>query len=172
MSTLDIIILIVFAASILYGVKRGIIAQLGSVGGVIVGVAACRLLGDQTALLIARLTESGAAQPGYVDSVAANVLLFIAGYLLTRVLAKMLRGVAHALCLGIADRIGGALFSLFAWFLAFSIAMNLWQVLTPGSDVTRHSRLSDGRAARAILDLAPKVLGGVTSAQPFSPGER
>lgn len=170
MNTLDIIILIVFAASILYGLRRGVIAQLGSVGGVIVGVIACRTLGDSAATLVGNLLGSDSASACYVDSVIANVVLFITGYLVTRLIAKMLRGVAHALCLGIFDRIGGALFSLFAWFLAFSIALNLWQALTPGTDITAESKLSNGRAARAIIDLAPKVLGGETATQLFSSG--
>lgn len=171
MNTLDIIILIVFAVSILYGLRRGVIAQLGSVGGVIVGVIACRAFGDSAAIVTGRLLGSATDTSCYVNSVIANVALFIAGFLLTRLIAKMLKGIVHALCLGIIDRIAGALFSLFAWFLAFSIALNLWQVITPDKDITTSSKLSDGKAAKAIIDLAPKLLGGETAAQLFSTGE-
>lgn len=169
MSTLDIIILIVFAASILYGLKRGIIAQLGSVGGILVGIVACHLFGDYATAMLGELLGNDSASAHYVDSVVANVLLFIIGYLLTRVIAKLLHTVTHAAFLGSVDRIAGAIFSLFAWFLIFSILLNVWQVLTPSTDVTSKSQISDGKAARAIMDLAPNVFGGQTARQLFSP---
>lgn len=169
MSTLDIVILIIFAASILYGLKRGIIAQLGSVGGILVGITACHLFGDHAAATVGGLLGDDSASARYVDSVIANVLLFIIGYILTRVIAKLLHTVAHAAFLGIIDRIAGAIFSLFAWFLIFSILLNVWQVLTPSDDLAAKSRISDGKAARAIIDLAPRVLGGQTARQLFSP---
>lgn len=172
MNTLDIIILILFAAAIIYGLRRGVIAQLGAVGGVLVGILACRLLGDWCATIVARLSGDAAATSGYIDSVIANVVLFVGGCMLTRLIAKLLKGVAHALCLGFFDRIAGALFTLFAWFLCFSIILNLWQVLSPGQSVASHSNLSGGRAAEAIIDLAPKVLGGETAQQLFSRDER
>lgn len=169
MSTLDIVILIVFAASILYGLKRGIIAQLGSVGGILVGIVACHLFGDNAAAIMGRLLGNESASACYVDSVMANVLLFIIGYILTRIIAKLLHTVVHAAFLGVIDRIAGALFALFAWFLIFSILLNVWQVLTPSTDLASKSRISDGKAARAIIDLAPRVLGGQTARQLFSP---
>lgn len=169
MSTLDIVILIIFAASILYGLKRGVIAQLGSVGGILAGIVACHLFGDSAAALTGRLLGTESASACYVNSVMANVTLFIAGYLLTRLIAKLLHAVVHAVFLGIIDRIAGALFSIFSWFLIFSIALNVWQVLTPSTDIAASSRLSDGKAARAIIDLAPNVLGGQTARQLFSP---
>lgn len=169
MSTFDIVILIIFAASILYGLKRGIISQLGSVGGILVGIAACHLFGDHAAAIIGGLLGDDSVSACYVDSVIANVLLFIIGYILTRVIAKLLHTVVHAAFLGIVDRIAGAIFSLFAWFLIFSILLNVWQVLTPSTDLASKSRISNGKAARAIIDLAPNVLGGQTARQLFSP---
>lgn len=169
MSTFDIVILIVFAASILYGLKRGIIAQLGSVGGILVGIVACHLFGDYAAATLGELIGNDSVSACYVNSVIANVLLFIIGYILTRVIAKLLHTAVHAALLGTIDRIAGAIFSLFAWFLIFSILLNVWQVLAPSTDITANSRISDGKAARAIIDLAPNVLGGQTTCQLFSP---
>lgn len=168
MSTLDIIIVIIFAASIFFGFKRGIIAQLGSVGGILVGIVACHLFGDTLADVVSAQLGNNSPTARYVDSVMANVLIFIVGYLATRLVAKLLHTVAHAAFLGVIDRTAGALFSLFAWFLVFSILLNVWQVVTPNSDISAHSKISDGKAAKAIIDLAPRVFGGQTASQLFA----
>ena len=49
MSIIDIVIVVVFVGAIIYGLYKGIISQLGSLGGIILGIIACRIFGDSVA---------------------------------------------------------------------------------------------------------------------------
>ena len=159
MAALDILILLIFIVSVVYGLRRGVITQLGSVGGVIVGIIACRLFSGSVTHLFAGSNPD--ANDLYVSGVFASVLLFIVGFIAARLVAGLIKTVTHSLHLTVIDRIAGALFSLFEWFLIFSL-LNIWQAFRPDIDITSNSRLAEGRAARAVVDFAPKVLGSET----------
>lgn len=160
MIALDILIILIFIISILYGLRRGLITQLGSVGGVIVGILACRLFSDPVAKLFAG--ENPDANDIYVSGVFSCVLLFILGYIAARLVARLVKTVAKTLHLTIFDRVAGALFSLFEWFLIFSLLLNIWQVFRPDIDVTAGSSIAEGQAATAVKNFAPRVLGSET----------
>lgn len=160
MTAIDILILLIFIVSIIYGLRRGFIMQLGSVGGVLVGIVACRIFSESVTRFFAG--DSPDANDMYVSGVFACVLLFIVGYIAARLVARLVETVTNTLHLTVFDRIAGALFSLFEWFLVFSLLLNIWQAFRPDIDITSGSRLAGGRAAAAVVDFAPKVLGSET----------
>lgn len=160
MIAIDILIILLFVVAVIYGLRRGVITQLGSVGGVIVGIIACRLFSDQLAELFAGKNPD--ANDVYVSGVFASVILFLVGYILARMVARMIKTVSNTFKLTIIDRIAGAVFTIFEWFLVFSLLLNIWQAFRPDIDVTAGSKLAEGRAAEAIKDFAPKVLGSET----------
>ena len=157
MTTLDIVILVVFVASLAIGFKKGIIVQVGSLGGILFGVVLCRLLGTRLTGVIA-----GADVPGYIDSVLANIILFVGGFLSVKIVAHFCKQLTHALALGGLDRLAGALFGLFQWMLVLSILLNLWVTVKPGTDFLAMSTLGNGHAIEAVMGLAPAVLGWAT----------
>ncbi|MCM1517544.1 MAG: CvpA family protein [Pseudoflavonifractor sp.] len=166
MSFIDIVILIVFAGAVIVGLRKGMIAQLGSLAAVILGIVACRLWGGDAARIAASLIPeltTDSETSGYAASVVGNVTLFVIVYLSVKLLASLVRNVTHALMLGVIDRVLGVLFCLFKWFLVLSIVLNLWDALFPSSGLLSSSRLGDGLAMRTVLNLAPKVFGGVTA---------
>ncbi len=165
MSVIDIIILIIFVGAIIYGLYRGVIAQLGSLGGILLGIFACRLFGDYATEVMSNILPvmtSDAETTAYVNSIIGNVLLFIVVYVLASLIAKLMRKITHALCLGLIDRLIGAVFCIFKWFFVFSIVLNLWQVLSPETNVVRMSTLADGIAIQTIIDLAPTLFGSIS----------
>lgn len=155
MTTLDICLLIVFVVSVVLGFRKGMIVQAGSLGGIIFGVVLCHLFGDDCAAFIAGKGEV----PSYIDSVLANIIVFIAGYLSVRVVAHFCKQLTHALALGGLDRLGGAVFSLFQWMLVLSILLNLWQMVKPSTNFLTMSTLGNGHAIEAVMGLAPGLLG-------------
>lgn len=156
MTTLDIVILIVFVASVAIGFMRGIIVQAGSLGGIIFGVLLCHIFGGLLTGVIA-----GGGDAGYVDSVLANVILFVAGFLSVKVVAHFCKKLTHALALGGLDRLAGAVFSLLQWMLVLSILLNLWCVVKPATDFRAMSDIGNGHAIEFIMAFAPKLLGWV-----------
>lgn len=155
MTTLDLVILVVAGGSLIVGFMRGIIVQLGSLGGIVAAWLLCRI---GAPVLAARFAAEGQA-PDYLDTVLANVILFIVGYLGVRIICHFFKRVTHALKLGFFDRLGGAAFSLFEWMLVLSLGLNLWLVLRPAYNYSEHSTLGDGKVAPAVVELAPAVLG-------------
>jgi len=161
MATLDIVILVVFISALIYGFWRGLTVQFGALLGLLIGILACRLFGDSGAEFVHSLlpaSSNNVTVSNYVSSVIANVILFIIGYFLTSAVAKAVKAVVDALFMGVIDRIFGALFAVFMWTLVLSIILNILQIFNSGS-IIASSRLANGLAARAVLDLAPTVFG-------------
>ncbi len=154
MTTLDVIILIVFVGAVAYGFYRGVIVQVGAVAAILFAVVLCRLGGEPLAEFIA-----GDDAPSSLDLVVAKVIAFVVGYLSVRVVASLFKKATHALSLGGLDRLGGVVFSLFQWMLVLSLLINLWLVIKPDPPLSELSTLANGHAAPAIVRLAPAVLG-------------
>lgn len=161
MSAIDILIILIFVGAVIYGFWKGFIVQLGSVGGILLGIVLCRLFGTAVTAWFAGDNPDG--NDIYIASVFANVLLFLAGYISARLVARVVKAAAGGLHLTPLDRIAGALFSVFQWFFIFSLLLNILQVFTPDRPITKGSHLANGRAASAIVDFAPKVLGSETA---------
>ena len=164
MSAIDILIIIVFIGAVIYGYWKGVIVQIGSLAGILLGILACRLFGPWLTDVLGGATGgSGSIDMGYVNSVVANVILFLLGFISAKLVAKLIKTVTTAVKLSLIDKLCGVIFCLFEWFLVLSILLNVWQVLRPGSDITSSSSLGGGRAARVVLNLAPTVLGSETA---------
>ena len=157
MTTLDIVLLIVFVVSVVLGFRKGVIVQAGSLGGIILGVLLCHLFGARCAAFIA-----GSGAPTYIDNVLGNIIVFIVGYLSVRAVAHFFKQLTHALALGGLDRIAGAIFSLFQWMLVLSILLNLWHMVKPSTNFLAMSTLGNGHAIEAVMGLAPALLGWAT----------
>lgn len=160
MTTLDIIILIVFAGSVIIGFRSGLLKQIGSLGGLIAGILLCRLGSAWLSALIAGQEANGnPACPTYTDIVLANIILFIVGFCSLKAIAHFCRKLTHALSLGTVDRLAGVVFCLFEWMFVLSLLLNLWLLVKPDTQMAAISNLANGHAAPAIVALAPKVLG-------------
>lgn len=162
MTALDLLLIVVFVISVIYGVRRGVILQLGAVGGIVIGIVACRVI---TPLLCEGLLNADAdtdPQGAYVDTVIVNIVVFMVAYFGTRLVSRALNNAVRVLHLKPIDRICGAIFSLFEWMLGLSLLLNVANVIMPGAHIPERSRLSGGRAIEAVMDLAPDILGGIT----------
>ncbi len=166
MAAIDILILIVFAASVIYGLRRGAIRQVGGVLALFAGVLACRLFGDSVAHLMLSLTGSAdapSATAEYSASVLGNLVLYLVVYIGVRLLAGGLRNICKALLLGPIDRILGAVFAVLQWMLGLSLVLNFWAAIFPGSELMAESQLGRGLALQSIMDFAPWLFGSITA---------
>lgn len=166
MSFIDIIILAIFVGAVVYGFYRGVIAQIGSVAAVIVGIIACRVWGDDATDFAATLLPELTSNPDtarYACSVIGNVALFLLVYLTVKLLASLIKKVANALLLGFVDKIIGSIFCIFKWFLITSLILNVWCLVFPDSNIVKSSSIAGGKALEAILELAPALFGSLTA---------
>lgn len=83
--------------------------------------------------------------------------MFVAVFIVVKLLANLFSSVIRAVHLGIIDRVAGALFSAAIWLLAMSVAVNLYLAVEPDDrGVFKHK---DKPWREAVVDLAPNIMG-------------
>lgn len=160
MSAIDIAILVVLGASLIYGLYKGIISQLASLGGIILGIVACRVFASDMGPLVMQ-TFPNTFTNETTAAIAGNVLLFLLVFFTVGAFASLARKLTHTLLLGWLDHLLGCVFCVFKWLLVMSIVLNVWYMISPTSPIFTTSRLMDGEMLRWIVGLAPELMGVV-----------
>lgn len=157
MKGIDIFLLAVICVSLVWGLNRGLIRQLASLGGVILGLLACRLIGASTGPALMSLAPD-TFHNATAASIVGNVALFAAVYLTVTVVARMIHKLSHTLHIGWADHLLGAAFCTFKVLLVVSLALNIWLIIQPTSTLASDSTLMDGRLMAMMLDFGKNLL--------------
>jgi membrane protein required for colicin V production len=153
----DIIALLVLSVSTLVGLVRGALREVSTVVAFVAGVAAAIFT-----LPLTGPVARAAVKPSWAANTVAVLLVFLAVYILVRVLAAALtRGVHSTQTLGTVDRMVGAGFGLVRGLVflgLFNLAFNL---APPPSGVPAwvgQAKLYalSADCARTLLALAPK----------------
>lgn len=150
MSAFDIFILVVAVASLVWGFAAGFMRQLGTLAGLLLAVVACRIYGADVSLWLARIQGDAMASTGTV--VMAYIGLFLIVFLASKLVANLLRTIIHTLCLGIVDRLAGAVLKAVICMFVVSVGLNFWTLLAPDS-------VPDGVTARHVEQFAPQLVG-------------
>lgn len=143
-----IIIGLVLLYAVISGFIKGLLSQIGQIAGLIVGVLAARAL---TPSLLAMLRADSTTM---FATVLCYLLVFLAGYFAIVLLARLVKLVVRVACLGVLDRIGGALFKLIKWTLILSLVYNLCVSVT----ICDAPNASDNWLERTVYRVAPAVL--------------
>lgn len=163
MTFIDIVILAVFVLSAVMGFRKGLIKQISSVAAIFIALIACRVFGPQLSCVILSATgEETSSMSHYCSSILAYAGIYIVVYYAVIFVAHMLKTVTHTLMLGPLDRIAGALVNIIKWFMALSVALNLYITLFPSTRLAEMSHLDSGRPVKWIIELAPAAWGAFT----------
>ena len=144
---LDAGLIVLLVVGTLVGYRRGLILQVASYGGLLLGL----LLGVAAAPLVAGLADSGA--PSVAAATVTLLLCAAIGNGLGWIVGSIARARARATVLGGADRAGGAVISVLAlaiavWFVALNVVGGPWP------SVSREVRAST--IVRALDDALPE----------------
>lgn len=159
MSTFEIFLIIFSLIAIVWGAIAGLIAQLGSIAGIVLGVVACRIFGHQAAYWLGSMAESGSSRA--VLTVLAYVMVFVTAYFAAWALARLIRAAAKKMQIGFLDRLCGAIFKLFLFIFCLSLVMNLWGAMAP-------DMMPKGVWAERVCKMAPRIMGSPTVKNIFS----
>lgn len=118
-----IIIGLVLLYAVISGFIKGLLSQIGQIAGLIVGVLAARAL--TPSLLTMLRVDAGVDSASMITTVLCYFLVFLAGYFAIVLLARLVRLVVRVACLGVLDRMGGAIFKLIKWTIILSLVYNL-----------------------------------------------
>lgn len=150
------ILLLIFAVAGLYavitGFMKGLLSQIGQIAGLIIGILASRAF---TPSVLSMLISDADAEPASMfTTVLCYILVYLVAYFSVVLLAKVLKLVVKAACLGILDRLGGALFKLAKWFLIISLAYNLLASAYPAMAPDKNASAIE----KTVYGIAPAVL--------------
>lgn len=149
----DIICIIVILAGFTFGYRRGILAQTGSIIGVVAGIILCRVFAGSLASGLVSADKS--VQSVLVANIMSYIIIFAACYIVGRLLGTAAGGLLKALKLGIVDKFAGAVFTAGEYLLFFSLLLNAWIAAVPSTRI-----LSDYDGLKEFaIGFAPAVLG-------------
>jgi len=153
----DIIALLILSVSTLVGFARGALREVSTVVAFVIAVAVAIFALPYTGPM-----ARAAVHPSWAANTVAVLIMFLAVYILVRVLASALtRGVHSTQTLGTVDRVIGAGFGLIRGLVVLGVFNLAFNLAPPPSGVPAwvgHAKLYPLSAdcARTLLALAPK----------------
>ena len=142
MTIIDFILAIPLAYAIYKGFKRGLILELATLAGFIIGI----YVGIHFSRVAAQfISETFHYQSNWLH-IIAFALVFLLVLLGTWFLGKLLEKTAEMLMLGIFNKILGAVFSLIKMTLILSFALFIINAFAPGNNI-----ISQETAKKSIL---------------------
>ncbi len=162
MTLFDIICILIVLGGALYGWRRGVMSQAGSVVGIVVAIILCRVFSGIVAAKFSSPEDS--ANTVLLHTVMSYAIIFIVVMVAARFLAGTIRTLFDSLSLGRVDNIAGAVFAILKYTLIFSVLLNIWMAIFPSGELK--SSYNDTLPS-TVINMAPAVLGSKTAADVF-----
>ena len=160
MAYLDLIVFGILALAALWGYNKGLVAQLGALAAIVVGIVVCRLFGPSAVMAVNSDGPSEASPLNYYGlTVLVYAVLYFVAYYAVIIVSKMLRSVIRALKVGPLDRMAGAILNLGKFVLVISFVLNVYLFICPDADLCHKSQVAGGAVMEKILSVAPAVMG-------------
>ena len=161
MTFIDTLITILAVGGALIGWWRGMVPQVVSIAGYVLGIIAANVMGDWgTELLTVVMPESAHWPFAHVtQSIVAHVIIFLLVMLTVRVAGLFIKDVISALNLGLLNRVGGSAICAFKYLLLLSAMLNLWLVISPKSEIFDGEHMMNNKPFEITMQLAPWCLG-------------
>ena len=164
MTGFDILILLLLVAGFVYGLKRGIIGEISTIVGVVLGILMCLIAGDKAVEALRGMCNGWEKWPMAAETSSAIALgvLFCIVFLGCRIVGKFLKGITHTLMLGPIDRLLGAVVGVVVVLLAASFVLNIYFVSKPDAELFKPERLESDKPLFITLNTVPWLLGSKT----------
>ena len=161
MSAIDIVIFLLVIVGLLVGYIKGLVSQITTLCGIVLGLLACNLLGDMAKQIFVQLVPECTTWPSADVTVnaLANIVLFVAVFIVVVLIGRGLRAAVNTLKLGFLDKILGAAFCTLKYVLVLSVALNLWLAVKPNSKIFTTCHAMGNVPFELTLDAAPAVFG-------------
>lgn len=159
-----ILVLIAALAGLAAGWRSGFTGQVSGILGIGFGAVCAHMFCDRGEEAVRWLWPSLCAMPGsgYVCGFLGGAVVFVAVYIVFSMLTRVLRSAIGALHVGVLDSMLGAVFCSFKYLLLVSVCYNAWVCVNPGSRLMAYADADDGNLTRAVMQLAPAVVGSLS----------
>lgn len=153
MNYIDFSILLIAVVGALYGLIKGVLRQLGSLGGFVAGVIVSRLFGESFGRLLQEMFDL----PAGVSRIIAYSLLFLVVYIVCVQLMRLIHHISRQVALGWLDRLAGALFGAVKYWVILSIVLNLVHIIDPKGKLIPEQVISASRFYGYTMQAAPTL---------------
>ena len=156
MAIVDWVILIILVLSVLSAAKAGLIAEVFSLGGLIIGLLMASWDYQKLTPWMGQWIHSPKT-----DEALSFILIALAVMIVTGIAGRIVRWSVKSIGLGWADRLAGAAFGLVKGCALVTIAVMVIAAFWPGATWFRQSRFAPGFMAmsRRAAVVAPAELG-------------
>lgn len=162
MAYLDIVIIGILAVAALWGYHKGLVAQIGAIAAIVVGILACRMLGpDAVAMVCPNGPDETSPLSYYGMAIMVYAVIYFVAYYSIVLVSHLLRLALKTILLGPLDHIGGAVFNVAKFVLVISFLLNLCLFMYPDANLCNESQVMGGRLVEKIISVAPAVVGVV-----------
>ena len=161
MQIVDIIMLGLVVLMTIWGLVRGLMRQIGDLAALILGVVGANLWGNNITTLL--LEHAGWSL--IVCQLVSYISLFLAIYIIVRIVVACIKSLTQLVRLGWIDSIAGGLFGAFKAILFVSILLNLAMLVSKDADIWKSPTFTNAICYEAVRDFAPHVLHLVESYQ-------
>ncbi len=160
MGAIDVVILLVAVLAIIRGGFKGLIKQLGSLVGIVLGVIGCNMFGGVVTSVMADWFPSllTIEYGDVIVSMMSHILLFLVIYWAVLIVAKLFKEITSALQLGFIDKILGSVLCVLKYILVLSVVLNIWMVLAPTVDPADGAKMLGGDLYRFVYNFSSWLL--------------
>jgi membrane protein required for colicin V production len=153
MNYLDWILFILIGIGMVKGLTDGLVRQLISLAGIIVGSWVAIKYADVAAKFLLTLYDF----PVYVWKPLAFFILFITIIILANLLATIFQKVLDGIGLGPLNHVAGAIFGGIKFVLIISIALNLFQLFDKNNRIIKSVSKSESISYYPLLKVSPTI---------------
>lgn len=151
MELIDVFIGLLLIYEIARGLKRGFVAEAGSIIGLIVAFYTASAMRGSMAHFLSPVcfdSERWSSAIGFLFT-------FLVVYALIIILSKIFEGFIGVIALGGINRLAGGLFCLFKGVLIFSIVLNLYETIDSDRSFIGVKHVESSVFYKPILKVAP-----------------
>jgi membrane protein required for colicin V production len=154
MNNLDVLLLLIVGLSVLAGLMKGLIREVFSLAGVLLGIILALVFSPQLSVFLQRWIPYENAAYG-----AALFVIFSLTLVAATLIAHLLTKVVEVASLGFMNRLlGGAFGILRGALIGLIVVLGLTLILDPGHDILASSRVTPylSLGARAVAPVLPE----------------
>lgn len=153
MNFIDWIIFILIGIGMVKGLTDGLVRQLVSLAGIILGTWVAIHYADFTAKFLLRVYDF----PVYIWKPLSFFIPFIAMLIAANLLATIFQKVLSGIGLGPLNHVAGAVFGGIKFVLIISIALNLFQQLDSSNRVVKSTTKSNSISFYPVLKVSTTI---------------
>jgi membrane protein required for colicin V production len=154
MNFIDWIIIVLVGIGLTRGLLDGLVKQLVSLVGIIIGSWVAISYADATAAFLQRVHDF----PEYIWKPLSFFIPFIIVIILANLLATIFQKLLSEIGLGPLNHVAGAVFGALKAILLLSVVLNLFQMVDSGNRIIKASTKSESIGFYPVLKVSPATL--------------